>query len=327
MTQGRDPAAAGHARRAARGRAARHPARRLRGGDGRRDHPRGGRQPRPPELPLRIQGRGRRRGVRRDRPRASWPSWRRSRAGPTPPRTGSSPTSTPPSGATARAGRCGSTPGAARRAWTRCRPTLARYAQGWRAALADVLADGASAGDWTCEDPDETAALLVAVIDGIGLQSIIHPREVPPARASDWARRVASLELGVELPEQPAPRLETPERTTLELRMPIRGRDLDAGGTVHPAVQLAFLEEARGAWLDERLGTAERPLLARVAMDFRGALRPDGRRGASSAAGCAGRGAPASAPTRRSPRPPATSSSAPTRRSWRSTPGRGDRAP
>ncbi len=82
--------------------------------------------------------------------------------------------------------------------------TLARYAQGWRAALADVLADGASAGDWTCEDPDETAALLVAVIDGIGLQSIVHPREVPPERASRWARRVASLELGVELPERAA---------------------------------------------------------------------------------------------------------------------------
>ncbi len=154
--------------------------------------------------------------------------------------------------------------------------TLARYAQGWRAALADVLADGASAGDWTCEDPDETAALLVAAIDGIGLQSIIHPAEVPPGRASRWARRVASLELGVALPEGPAPAASpSPERTAIELRMPIRGRDLDAGGTVHPAVQLAFLEEARGAWLDERLGEGERPLLARVAMDFRRALRPD----------------------------------------------------
>ena len=152
--------------------------------------------------------------------------------------------------------------------------TLARYAQGWRAALADVLADGAGAGEWTCADPDETAARLVAVIDGIGLQAIVHPREVPPERASAWARRVASLELGVALPERPAPRTPAPERTTFELRMPIRGRDLDAGGTVHPAVQLAFLEEARGAWLDERLAGAERPLLARVAMDFRGALRP-----------------------------------------------------
>ncbi len=151
--------------------------------------------------------------------------------------------------------------------------TLARYAHGWRAALADVLADGASAGEWTCADPDETAALLVAMIDGVGLQSILHPREVPPERASGWARRVASLELGVALPERPAPRRSAPERAALELRMPIRGRDLDAGGTVHPAVQLAFLEEARGAWLEERLGP-ERPLLARIAMDFRAALRP-----------------------------------------------------
>ena len=153
--------------------------------------------------------------------------------------------------------------------------TVARYADGWRAALADVLGDGVSAGEWVCGDPDETAALLVAVIAGIGLRSIVHPREVPPERAAGWARRVVSLELGVTLPEHPAPRRPAPERTSLELRMPIRGRDLDAGGTVHPAVQLAFLEEARGAWLDERLGPGERPLLARVAMDFRGALRPD----------------------------------------------------
>ncbi len=65
--RGREPRATRHApRRAARGDAPRHPAHRAGERHRRRDHARGRREPGPPELPLPLQGRRRRRGVRGD---------------------------------------------------------------------------------------------------------------------------------------------------------------------------------------------------------------------------------------------------------------------
>ncbi len=156
------------------------------------------------------------------------------------------------------------------------RATLARYARGWRAALADVLADGARHGSWDCPDPAEAASRIVAVIDGIGLQAMLHPGEVTPERAAGWARRIVELELGIALPEPvPAPPADPP--TPFSVRIGVRGRDLDADGSVHPAAMLAYLEEARDGWLAERLGPAgAHTLLARVAVDFRAPLRGQG---------------------------------------------------
>jgi acyl-CoA thioesterase FadM len=157
------------------------------------------------------------------------------------------------------------------------RATLARYARGWRAALADVLSDGARHGSWECPDPAETASRIVAVIDGIGLQAMLHPGEVTPERAAGWARRIVELELGIALPEPvAAPPADPP--TAFSVRIGVRGRDLDADGAVHPAAMLAYLEEARDGWLAERLGPAGADtLLARVAVDFRAPLRGQGR--------------------------------------------------
>ena len=84
------------------------------------------------------------------------------------------------------------------------RDTLGRFDVGWRAVLAEVLEDGVRQGCWRCEDPQDTAARLVAVIDGIGLHTTVHGEDVPPERATAWARRLAELELGVALPEAPA---------------------------------------------------------------------------------------------------------------------------
>ena len=156
------------------------------------------------------------------------------------------------------------------------RATLARYARGWRAALADVLADGARHGSWDCPDAAEAASRIVAVIDGIGLQAMLHPGEVTAERAAGWARRIVELELGIVLPEPaPAPPADPP--TSHSVRIGVRGRDLDADGSVHPAAMLAYLEEARDGWLAERLGPAgAHTLLARVAVDFRAPLRGQG---------------------------------------------------
>ena len=126
------------------------------------------------------------------------------------------------------------------------RDTLGRFDVGWRAVLAEVLADGVRQGRWACADPQDTAARLVAVIDGIGLHTTVHGEDVPPERAAAWARRLAELELGVSLPAPPPPvRGRRSPRACTTTRIEIRARDLDAHGHVDPAVLFTFLEEAR----------------------------------------------------------------------------------
>jgi acyl-CoA thioester hydrolase len=63
---------------------------------------------------------------------------------------------------------------------------------------------------------------------------------------------------------------------TLEKRIEIRWRDLDAYGHVNNAVYLNYLEEARDEWLNHTLpqgSSAWDFVLARVAIDFRRELR------------------------------------------------------
>ena len=149
------------------------------------------------------------------------------------------------------------------------RSTLEEFDRGWRAVLTNVLADGDRQGCWRCPQPDDAAARLVAALDGVGLHAMLHAKEVLPERAAAWARRLAERELDVALPAAPQrPHLDaTP--TPYEARMPIRVRDLDATGRVHPAVLLTYLGEAREAWLEARLGAALRLEVAHVSADFR----------------------------------------------------------
>lgn len=151
------------------------------------------------------------------------------------------------------------------------RDTLGRFDVGWRAVLAEVLADGVRQGRWECADPQDTAARLVAVLDGIGLHTTVHGEDVPPGRATAWARRLAELELGVTLPEAPPPVPAPPVARVHETRISIRARDLDAQGHVDPAVLFTFLEEARAAWLGERVPDA---VVTHVSVGY---LRPLGR--------------------------------------------------
>jgi acyl-CoA thioesterase FadM/AcrR family transcriptional regulator len=152
------------------------------------------------------------------------------------------------------------------------RNTLEAFERGWRAVLAVVLADGDRQGCWRCTDPEDAAGRLVAAMDGIGMHATLHPGEVPPDRAHGWARRLAEQELGVTLPAAPAPTPMRAAPTPYEARIPIRGRDLDATGRVHPAVLLTYLGEAREAWLDAHLGLAgptPRVEVVHVTADFR----------------------------------------------------------
>jgi AcrR family transcriptional regulator/acyl-CoA thioesterase FadM len=152
------------------------------------------------------------------------------------------------------------------------RSTLEQFERGWRAVLASVLADGDRGGCWRCADPEDVAGRLVAALDGLGLHSTLHPDDVAPEDAARWARRLVELELGVTLPGPPDPAPTVREPTAHEARIPIRGRDLDATGRVHPAVLLTYVGEVREAWLDARLGAldpAPRLEVAHVSADFR----------------------------------------------------------
>jgi acyl-CoA thioester hydrolase len=65
---------------------------------------------------------------------------------------------------------------------------------------------------------------------------------------------------------------------TLEKRIEIRWRDVDAYGHVNNAVYLNYLEEARDAWAQQVLGALTDTwdfVLARVAIDFKQELKQE----------------------------------------------------
>ena len=154
------------------------------------------------------------------------------------------------------------------------RASLDGFDRGWRAVLADVLSDGARDGGWRCADPADTAARLVAALDGIGMHTTLHPEDVPPERAAAWARRLAELELGVTLPEAPPPRAVARGR---------RGaRDPSVDPRPRPRRRRARAprgpRRVPGGGARRLAGGArvKRMVVARVAMDFRRALSRDG---------------------------------------------------
>ena len=150
-------------------------------------------------------------------------------------------------GPTARAGGCGSTRGA-----RRCTPSAAPDARAVRPRLARGAGRRAGrrrarAAAGAARIPEDAAGRLVAALDGIGLHTTLHGEDVSTADATRWARRLVELELGVTLPEAPLPEPARPTPTPHEMRISIRGRDLDATGRVHPAVLLTYVGEAREA--------------------------------------------------------------------------------
>jgi AcrR family transcriptional regulator len=149
------------------------------------------------------------------------------------------------------------------------RATLAEFQHGWRALLAGVLADGVREGAWACDDPEDLASSLVAMIDGIGLHATLHPEIVSPERAQAWARRIVEGQLGVALSDPPPASAQpgTAHVATLTLRR----SDLEAG----PQTAVVLCGEAREAWWHERMNGADlEPELIRLAIDLRRPLGP-----------------------------------------------------
>ncbi|CAL9614662.1 TetR family transcriptional regulator C-terminal domain-containing protein [Streptomyces sp. enrichment culture] len=68
----------------------------------------------------------------------------------------------------------------------------------WKAALAEVIAEGVAAGEFRCPDPAATALRLTALLDGLAIQLTSYPGAVPRARAAEWVDEALARELGLE---------------------------------------------------------------------------------------------------------------------------------
>ncbi|MFF9605257.1 TetR/AcrR family transcriptional regulator [Streptomyces sp. NPDC014684] len=69
--------------------------------------------------------------------------------------------------------------------------------QRWKAAIAEVIAEGVAGGEFTCPDPASTALRLTALLDGLAVQLTSYPGAVARARAQEWVDDALARELGL----------------------------------------------------------------------------------------------------------------------------------
>ncbi|WP_405997394.1 TetR/AcrR family transcriptional regulator [Streptomyces sp. NBC_00829] len=70
--------------------------------------------------------------------------------------------------------------------------------QQWKAALTEVIAEGAAAGEFSCEDPAATAWRLTAFLDGLAVQMTSYAGSLSRAAMLEWTDEALARELGVE---------------------------------------------------------------------------------------------------------------------------------
>ncbi|MGW7528222.1 TetR/AcrR family transcriptional regulator [Streptomyces sp. NPDC054783] len=68
----------------------------------------------------------------------------------------------------------------------------------WKAAIADVIAEGMAAGEFACADPIGAALRLTALLDGLAVQLTSYPGAVPRTRAQEWVDDALARELGLD---------------------------------------------------------------------------------------------------------------------------------
>ncbi|MEE1754113.1 TetR/AcrR family transcriptional regulator [Streptomyces sp. SP18CS02] len=66
----------------------------------------------------------------------------------------------------------------------------------WRAALAEVIAEGAEAGEFRCQDPAAAARRLTALLDGLAVQRTCYAGSLSRAAVLEWADEALTRELG-----------------------------------------------------------------------------------------------------------------------------------
>ncbi|MDF3140812.1 MULTISPECIES: TetR/AcrR family transcriptional regulator [unclassified Streptomyces] len=68
----------------------------------------------------------------------------------------------------------------------------------WKAAIAEVIAQGVAADEFRCPDPTGTALRLTALLDGLAVQLTSYRGAVSRARAQEWVDEALARELGLE---------------------------------------------------------------------------------------------------------------------------------
>ena len=71
----------------------------------------------------------------------------------------------------------------------------------WVAMIAEIIADGVEAGVFRCTDPVASSWRLCALLDGLGLQVVLHQATMTRAQMHKHVRVAAALELGYDLPD------------------------------------------------------------------------------------------------------------------------------
>jgi AcrR family transcriptional regulator len=70
--------------------------------------------------------------------------------------------------------------------------------QRWKAALSEVIAEGAAAGEFRCEDPASAAWRLTAFLDGLAVQMTSYAGSLSRAAMLEWTDEALARELGVD---------------------------------------------------------------------------------------------------------------------------------
>ncbi|MFJ3144367.1 TetR/AcrR family transcriptional regulator [Streptomyces halstedii] len=70
--------------------------------------------------------------------------------------------------------------------------------QQWKSELAEVIEEGAAAGEFRCEDPVSVAWRLTALLDGLALQMTSYAGPLSRATMLRWTEEALAHELGIE---------------------------------------------------------------------------------------------------------------------------------
>ncbi|MFF6772544.1 TetR/AcrR family transcriptional regulator [Streptomyces sp. NPDC012637] len=67
----------------------------------------------------------------------------------------------------------------------------------WKAAIAEVVAEGVAAGEFVCDRPEDAAWRLTALLDGLAVQTTSYGGPLSRATMLDWVDDALVRELGI----------------------------------------------------------------------------------------------------------------------------------
>jgi AcrR family transcriptional regulator len=65
----------------------------------------------------------------------------------------------------------------------------------WRTTVRDLIAEGNEAGEFTCRDPEVSAARITALLDGLAVQRVVRGAGPTPTERMRWVDEVLEFEL------------------------------------------------------------------------------------------------------------------------------------